>query len=1182
MTTKFQGSGRVREGGMAGTHRRDFAAHTSGSDWRHTADHTDMNPEIDTGNFVFQAPTVQETLQKFATYLTQIGHGYVTIGDGYDLSASDFMVNPGTTAQQAFADAFAHPRLANGGIVLVKAGTYRLTETVTVPVGITILGEPSGTYIFGSMSEQPMFRCLKSTRQFRLGTVSGTDFDAVQPSDCTTFINLVLGDNLDGYALDGLNNPRATMTTVPMIQMAHGANVIFDRVSLIGRMNNTFPPFTLTKRAIGLDNTTTAPNQPTSLLVKDCYIDGVSQGIFFDVRNGSIDILRVEKTRARIYGGLTDEDSAFVSFNMCNAHLEGNYHIGGGVGLTNCFYLRNATVSNVVDTKINIINNSGGISDVSLLVADTNDFFVNDSEYTSEGTNVGNSWGGAYNPWVITIGDGTNSVGDLTGTGAIDTAIQITKLATAISNRIDIFAVVGYGIYTVTVGETTGKLNLLGKIRNGAYPILNLDSSTGTDEAGNATTGFGGHIENIKFTTDSGAAGYNTIKINQGQTADSTQTNKHHTIKNCLFIDAGLVVAQFTRSTNKEMNSILIENCKFSQTGAFADNLGFLLPISADSVYLKNVTVHDKGYVGGVGNATGYTGTAPPESIIVLDGCLFDQNSTLSTAATDAITAASPLSGSNHYFFINSSRAKVFIKNTTITCADDLSSVTATGVIGGGLPAAGSFTKYISLQARDIVLDNSSVLGPNQTYISGGVTYSMPALWAEPRQTITVTGCKLKGACALQISGTNQFDSVDQAASIILSDTNMFGFTGASSASSTTLDIDAKSFTASGEAVFPYIAITNCCVDNRFAATNTNVYVQHVNNITTDYTGLGVAQIYAAGWNVRISNSKFDGKLGTNLPAGFDALVCLYVDTLTALTATLTDAFVLVSNNSIKFACDLNTGVSSNRACCVWTEAVRLQFNNNSINYIVTTSGGSNLRNYMLIKAQSSADDGSIVSNNTFAKSGGGTLNSSAITIASTTGQGSFINNDFDSPTLDGSITDLIVDLSTPKWRKERNRNQTDTIAITAWTGIQKIDGTSLGFTATDYDFIPNESTGGLDYLVGTGAAAVGSVWGIDLTSVLPQQTHVISATADISFSGGSATGNHFLVLRSTTQGDNSANVVGPTGDTATVTATTPTTNYIINSILRPFLLVHIQTGNSGGGSPATTTVTPVIVTYRW
>lgn len=56
---RFIGSSRRQEGGFLGTHKQDFETHRKGCDWRHEADHIDMNPIIPK----FPGLNVQETLE---------------------------------------------------------------------------------------------------------------------------------------------------------------------------------------------------------------------------------------------------------------------------------------------------------------------------------------------------------------------------------------------------------------------------------------------------------------------------------------------------------------------------------------------------------------------------------------------------------------------------------------------------------------------------------------------------------------------------------------------------------------------------------------------------------------------------------------------------------------------------------------------------------------------------------------------------------------------------------------------------------------------------------------------------------------------------------------------------------------------------------------------------------------
>ncbi len=174
MVNRFQGSGRPRQGGTPVVHRQDFRAHVeNGGDWRHGATDVDMNPSIPGLGGFFSAATAQGTMEKFAEALIEAGQGFVTIGDGYDMGNYN-VGDPATPSlKSAFDAAFANPRLVEGGIVLVKSGTYRLLDTVTVPAGITVMGESRGTIIIGNTTEQAMFRISSSVEEIVISNTGG-------------------------------------------------------------------------------------------------------------------------------------------------------------------------------------------------------------------------------------------------------------------------------------------------------------------------------------------------------------------------------------------------------------------------------------------------------------------------------------------------------------------------------------------------------------------------------------------------------------------------------------------------------------------------------------------------------------------------------------------------------------------------------------------------------------------------------------------------------------------------------------------------------------------------------------------------------------------------------------------------------------------------------------------------
>ena len=161
------------QGGRLATSRLDFQDHLEGinppgfTDFRHTADQIDvLNPSLVIDN----SPTVEIALENLSSSINTLiaeGGGYITIGDGYNawvnangstnldpnIPTLDTFLNPlfasiyppPTGTYSALPPAYA--RLQFGGVILIKAGTYMVANTINVPPGITLLGEGFGTKI---------------------------------------------------------------------------------------------------------------------------------------------------------------------------------------------------------------------------------------------------------------------------------------------------------------------------------------------------------------------------------------------------------------------------------------------------------------------------------------------------------------------------------------------------------------------------------------------------------------------------------------------------------------------------------------------------------------------------------------------------------------------------------------------------------------------------------------------------------------------------------------------------------------------------------------------------------------------------------------------------------------------------------------------------------------------------
>lgn len=395
MPGKFIGSGRQKEGGFLAVHKKDFKAHIDGTekDYNHSAESINMSPPIDIFNNLLNAETLQETLEKMANVLANSGQGFISIGDGYE--AGDFNVgDPGiATLNDAFAHAFAADRLQNGGIILLKAGTYYLYQNVQVPPGITIMGEPTATNIIGEMSEEPMFTFPKVINMHEIEPGATA---MAQPSSQNKLWGLTLFDNLDGNIAGG----GPSMSAVPMIDCKRGSNVVIDGCFFVGKAVKG--PVSVTHRGVGYSGN--AGGQPTTLHVKNSYFDGIKTPIDFDTVEGEKDYLIVENNRARSLGGgsllPSLNERSFVAFTTCNATLVSNFHEGlnDDWGASVCFLIKNVIV-NSENVSISIVGNSGKISgslNPSFIENANKNNFIVDSRAIKTDLRIitsGNSWG---------------------------------------------------------------------------------------------------------------------------------------------------------------------------------------------------------------------------------------------------------------------------------------------------------------------------------------------------------------------------------------------------------------------------------------------------------------------------------------------------------------------------------------------------------------------------------------------------------------------------------------------------------------------------------------------------------------------------------------------------------------------------------------------------------------------
>src|SRR5580704_7836108 len=132
-----------------------FYSHVDGYTLNHTAQQILLNPPVVVNSITYTdvADIINELVS--ATNANS-GQGFITIGDGYDtyhnqngtvnfdptIPSIDTILNPIFSAIYSnTALPASYKRIQHGGIVVIKAGTYIIRNTINVPPGIVIVGE---------------------------------------------------------------------------------------------------------------------------------------------------------------------------------------------------------------------------------------------------------------------------------------------------------------------------------------------------------------------------------------------------------------------------------------------------------------------------------------------------------------------------------------------------------------------------------------------------------------------------------------------------------------------------------------------------------------------------------------------------------------------------------------------------------------------------------------------------------------------------------------------------------------------------------------------------------------------------------------------------------------------------------------------------------------------------------
>jgi hypothetical protein len=530
----FVGSGTEQQGGFLAVHKQDFNSHVSGTGFQHHASDVLMQPILPAPFNGADVQTVISQLVNNTSTGTTVDSSYVSIGsDGY--SIGEFNVSGSVTFADALEAAFASSRLRNGGTILIRAGYYLLTRTVTIPKGINLLGEAGGVFINRVTNGTSAFIIQESTNN----KIFNTQIDTA----VTSFKNINF--------LSNIYNQLNAQLFDDYIIVSNGTIFEISDCSFIGT-DSTARLISVYYSGAYLAN---------MLTIRNCYIDNFGSLLnFYGVtsqRNTSF--CTISNCRIRY-----NADSNCIYIENSGAFIDNNKFIdvranGSSatppIMLTNSFNDGTQQEGSDISTKLIITNNIGyttadtsGISFVQLSTP-TN---PNDGSYVFLG-NIGynNYWNNQYNStsYSVIIGDGLESFGDITGTLALNFLLPL------LSNRdIDVLVQPGtYQVHTSNIDVRFGRIIGTSDVKR---PVIIFNTGV------SSTIRLPCHIENVvlySFINNGGSI--KTINIGRDESDFLYTLTSIVTIKNSVFINCQFNIRMEGSSAGSTRDKkLIIEN----------------------------------------------------------------------------------------------------------------------------------------------------------------------------------------------------------------------------------------------------------------------------------------------------------------------------------------------------------------------------------------------------------------------------------------------------------------------------------------------------------------------------------------------------------------------------------------------------------------------------------------------
>lgn len=1104
--TKFVGSSRVREGGRPVTHYQDFISHTGGTDWRHQAKDLDMNPAI------LGSTNAQSAIENVYNLILDSGTGFISIGSitgnpGF-YATGKYNVNSveTPTLKDAIDAAVLDSRLTNGGVILLLPGYYRVSSTITIPSGISLIGEGPGVYIIGETSgSNPIFNVNAVTTDFSINGDSGLgDQNLILGTGVkkNLFKNLIITDNSDGY----VNSGNATLSGAAMILGSRGSNIECEKVTFIGRLNDG-PTLNRIKTTSGVAVFPLGLSKGTSIVINNCYFDGMRTPIFFRSQLGDSDYLSVKNNKIKFYGeesvSYSTNDCAIVS-SLANIEIENNLFVGAGSYSETILGVLNDVVPNPTNCSVKVVGNSGyTVGNISRPV----DFVYTNTVKAAIYGNAFSVGKDGNKPWVIVLG---MDEGDLLGEGALDLLLSTYDAASEVSTKV----ILNPGNYDLTVASGTfTSLKLEGNIIGKRYPQIKLNlSGVSVDALSNKYILFGNRIENIYFSS---VGAFQSVHAGSSFPSLAGDKAEGIVINNCIFKDTNLYLdtdgfdssvaptAAFDGSATKLHSHV--SKCRFYQSSAFSENWSLALS-AIDTVKLTDSYFHGPGYALIFGDPFP-SGTNI--SNFIIDGCVFD--------LSGSIINALPAIGNPYYINISYLTSKVKIKNSAFLCSSDGNSVAS--VFSG----INTNKDFISILSSDVSIDSCYFNTPSNTYSVSGNLFPINGLSLYWTNTINISNNIFNSSglpIKVQINDTEDPLTANQNYcnisnnKISLIDDNYI----------TILDFDVDM--DSNDSIYRTVNIESNQFLSTADSTSVGRNVNHLFVTGATYNAVGPVQIYAQGADVIFSNNSL--VLGSKPPfSSFSHHAGVIINTYDTDGKTSSINF---ANNLVDVNVKNKAPGTGNYYASVALTSNYINVSGNRIN--ANNSGGlaatgTGFKGCLVLNCISRSNSGDgIVTNNIFDRTNSsGTLTDlyrGYIWIPSVTNvRGQIVDNSFISPYYSGINKSLLLDdtSSAKNWTFARNKNQTVTFNCVGSTGqlgmrrgspgtgtfLYTVSGLILGSTSNTSE-LAFRNRDGSDYQVSffyrDVTLAMSMIWSMSMTEVLPPGASLLEVSANINISG--------------------------------------------------------------------------------